>query len=287
MKQWRTPQTFRTFFYPLLAVLLLGLAAFSALQIAPLVRGPVEQWPFGPRMLSFALGTLLLVLGAALALWVAVRERTLSYGVDRNAVMVVQRGWRYLIPLDRVVAVATCEVGTADKPLRRFGRGSALQRVLVETNAVRYLLAMRDRDQFVQELESRRRLGVVQPQREGLYRTARFWPLFIGSAAIRRMLVLLVALNLGAWLLLAWRYQLLPETVPVRFDPIGGTAGTRARAYTLLLPAAASGVALLNALAALALVRRSRLAAELLMLGAVLVQLGLLAGTWFIVSGIR
>ena len=74
--------------------------------------------------------------------------------------------------------------------------------------------------------------------------------------------------------------------MPVRFDPIGGTAGTRARSYTLLLPAVASLIALANALAGLALIRRSRLATELLLLGAVLVQLGLLAATWFVVSGV-
>lgn len=288
MKRWRAPRTLQTFVLLALAVLLLAGAGASALQIAPLVRGPVDGWPFGLPMLGFALGTLLLALGAALAVLAVVRRLTLSYTLDRNAIAVVQRGWHYLIPLDHVVAVAPAaalDAGAAPKPLRRFGRGPAAQTVVVETNAVRYQLGVRERDQFVGELEDRRRLGVVQPQREGLVRTATLVPAFLGSPAVRRLLVAAALLNLATWLLLAWRYQLLPDTVPVRFDPIGGTAGTRARSYTLLLPAAATLLALVNAAGALAVIRRSRLAAELLLLGALLVQLVLLTAIWFLVAG--
>jgi len=70
----------------------------------------------------------------------------------------------------------------------------------------------------------------------------------------------------------------------VRFDPLGGTAGTRAKTYTLLLPAIATGAWLGNLLLALVSYPRSRLVAELLLLGALIVQLVLLLAAWFIVT---
>lgn len=290
VKPWRAPHTLQTVLYLLVAVLFAGLAAAGLLQLLPFVRGPVEEWPVSLRLFGFALATLLAGIAAAVALLQATRAAALSYLLDRNAVVVVQRGWRHVIPLDRIVAVATPEeqpVSSGSKPFRRFGRGSRGQRLVIETGSMRYQLAIRRREDFARELNERRRLGVVQPQREGFIRTAQLWPAFIGSPTVRTLLVLVLVLNLALWSVLSWRYPLLPETVPIRFDPIGGTAGARPRTYTLLLSSVGSGLALLNCGLALAVCRRTRLGSELLLLGAFLVQVILLAAISFIATSAR
>ncbi|PLS82244.1 MAG: hypothetical protein CYG59_04645, partial [Chloroflexi bacterium] len=120
---------------------------------------------------------------------------------------------------------------------------------------------------------------------EGLQRTESRWLAFTSSATARWLTLLVLALNLGLWALLAWYYPHLPETIPVRFDPIGGTAGTRSRSYTLLFPAVGMAVSWTNFALAVGGSRRTRLAGELLLVGALLVQLVLLAAIWFVVTG--
>ncbi len=290
MKPWRAPHALQTLLYLVVAVLCAGLAVTGALPLLPFVRAPIDQWPVSLRLFGLTLATLVAGLAAIVALLQAIRAATLRYQLDRNAIVVVQRGSRELIPLDRIMSVAAFEEQrgqSSGKPLRRFGRGTARQRLVIETELARYQLAVRQREKFAHELNERRRLGVVQPQREGLIRMGQVWPAFLGSRTVRRLLLLILVLNLALWSLLTWRYPLLPETVPVRFDPIGGTAGARARTYTLLLSSAATGLALLNCGLAVTLIRRTRLGSELLLLGAVLIQGILLAAIAFIVTGLR
>jgi hypothetical protein len=194
---------------------------------------------------------------------------------------------RYIIPLDQIVNVSNGGGGSTTKRARGFGRGSAAQTLSVETHTHQYTLALRERDRFTHELEERRRLGVVQPQREGRQQIREPWSAFIG-APIPQITVILIALaNIGLWCLLTWRYPSLPETIPVRFDPVGGTAGTRSRTYTLLLPGVATLIGFGNTVLAMFVYRRSRLGSELLLVGALLVQLVLSAAISFVITGSR
>ncbi len=71
----------------------------------------------------------------------------------------------------------------------------------------------------------------------------------------------------------AWRFERLPPTVVVRYDPLGGAAGTRERGYVLGLIAIAAAAGLGNVILAALLYGRSVVASQLLVLGALLLQL--------------
>jgi|GEM_PF-3806510 len=289
MKRWQAPRDFRIIVYLLGAAGLGGVAVGSGNELVRALRGSLDTWPISIVLYGFALATLVGLIAAIGLIWGAIQHASLAYRLDRNAIYVVRWGNRYIIPLDKVVGVmphGSTHVSVA-KPRQRFGRGRSQQQLIVETSDRSYTLALVERDAFLREVRERQLLGVVQPQREGL---ARAWPAFsnfLGTPTVRRLLLGIVLLNLALWALLSWQYPLLPETVPVRFDPLGGTAGTRARSYTLLLPAVATAMALINGIFALGIFRRSRLAGELLLLGVLTVQLLAMIAIWFIVTGVQ
>jgi hypothetical protein len=266
------------------ALILGGLAAVALQRLLRELRGPLEAWPITLTSFGLALGVVAGALGALLLLWYALRTASLTYQLDRNAIYIRRWGSRYTIPLHQIGAVASPDDARADQGRLRFGYGRTAQTLLISTQQSQYRLAVQQRDQFARELEERRQFGIVQAQVEGWSWS---WPrlhAFWSASTIRWLLAGIVLLNLAAWGLLAWRYPLLAETIPVRFDPVGGTAGTRSRLYTLLLPAGASGMWLVDLVLAELLYHRARLASELLLLGALLVQAGILVAIWFIIT---
>lgn len=288
MKLWRAPYSFQTALYLVAAMLLLVLAGAGVVQLLPFARVPIEEWPISLRLFALVCSILLAIAAAVLLVVHARRRASLRYQLDRNAVTVQQQGWRYTIPLDQIIAVQVNkqpESEASAKPVLRFGRGGAAQTLVLETPGNRYHLAIRRKDQFAHELQERRQLGVVQRQFEGLQRTENRWIAFTSSATARWLTLLILGLNLSLWGLLTWQYPNLPETIPIRFDPVGGTAGTRTRSYTLLFPTVGMIVGWINFGLAVFGSRRTRLAGELLLIGALLVQLVLLAVIWFVVMG--
>jgi hypothetical protein len=273
--------------YALGALILMGAAGALALQIAPFLVGPLETWPISLRFFGLVLAVIIAVVAATVCLGLVFRHSRHGYELDRNMIAVLLPAARYIIPLDQIVNVSNGENGSTTKVTRRFGRGNAAQTLVVETQAHQYVLAVRKRDQFTHELEERRRLGVVQPQREGHQQLRQPWTAFLSAPIPKTIVILIVIANIGLWGLLTWRYPSLPETVPVRFDPVGGTAGTRSRTYTLLLPSVATLLGLGNVVLAMAVYRRTRLGSELLLVGALLVQLVLSAAISFVVTGSR
>lgn len=286
MKRWRAPRDLNMLL-GLLGALIPGAAAVVGVQrLISMMRGPLEDWPITLASFGLALGVLACLLATLLLLRYAMQIASLVYEMDRNAIYIRRRDGRYTIPLNQITAVASPEAGspTARLPLVRFGRGRPAQTLLVSTQQVQYNLAVRERDLFARELHDRRQFGIVQAQTEGWTWTRPALRAFWKAATVRRLLAGIIALNLVAWGLLTWRYALLPETIPVRFDPVGGTAGTRARLYTLLLPGVATAMWLVNLGLAILLYRRARLAAELILLGALLVQAAILVAIWFIIT---
>jgi hypothetical protein len=257
------------------------------MQLARVFQGPMEDWPISFGTFGWGLAAVAGVLGALLLLWLGLQLGSLSYALDRNGIYVTQPGSRYTIPLDQITTILTTQPRSTAKPTIIFGRGRPEQQLWVETYGYAYRLALSDRERFSREVQERRQLGVVQSQPEGRVRARQALYDFFGGTVVRRLLLLSLILNLGLWSLLTWRFPELPTTVPVRFDPLGGTAGTRAKTYTLLLPTVASATWLGNLLLALLSYSRSRLIAELLLLGSLIVQLVLLLAIWFIVTVAR
>lgn len=284
MKRWRAPRDPRTLLGLLGALILGGAALLGVQRLAQMMRGPLETWPITLASFGLALGVLASLLGLLLLVQYTLRAASLVFELDRNAIYVRRRDGRYTIPLHQITAVTIPESGSVPTPGLRFGRGRLAQTLLISTRQTQYRLAVQERDLFARELHDRRQFGIVQAQSEGWTWRRPALRAFWKAAAVRRLLVAILVLNLAAWALLTWRYALLPETIPVRFDPVGGTAGTRARLYTLLLPGAATAMWLVNLGLAMLLYRRARLAGELILLGALLVQAAILVAIWFIIT---
>ncbi|HEX6293214.1 MAG TPA: hypothetical protein VFZ66_28790 [Herpetosiphonaceae bacterium] len=285
MKRWRAPRDLIVFVCLIGAIVGLGLALAAATRVAADLQGPIEEWAVTIRTFGWALAAIVSVIGAGVLVWLAVQYMALVYALDRNAIYIAQPGSRYTIPLDQVVAIAPGEQPQqTTKQTIVFGRGQPRQQLLVETEQYMYRLALAERNHFGRELQERRQLGVVQILPEGQTWTRPALHQFFAAAATRRLLIVGVLLNLALWAFLTWRFPTLPTTVPVRFDPLGGTAGTRAKTSTLLLPVIATGVWLVNLVLGLLEHRRSRLVAELLLLGSVVVQIVLLLAVWFIAT---
>ena len=285
MKRWRAP------YDPLVAVFLIGVvialssAVFAAIRVAADLQGPFEEWPVTIRTFGWGLSMVADVIAAVVLVRVAIQRGSLSYELDRNGIYIKQLGSLYTIPLDQVMRVVPADqVGQLTKPLISFGRGQSSQLLIVETYRYVYRLALAERNHFGREIQERRQLGVVQTHSEGQTRARQTLFNFFSAAATQRLLAATLLLNLALWALLMWRFPNLPSTVPVRFDPLGGTAGTRAKTYTLLLPAIATGAWLGNLVLAIANYQRSRLLSELLLLGALIVQIVLLLAVWFIIT---
>lgn len=285
MKRWSAPRDPLSPLCFLGALASLSLVFFAFTQLTAVFQGPLEEWPISLGTFGWALAVVAGLVAAIALVWIGVQRGSLSYELDRNGIYISQPGSRYTIPLDQVMAISSADQSRQTaKPLIMFGRAQPSRQITIETYGYTYRLAVAERDLFSRELQERRQLGTIQSPPEGLTRTRQTLFDFFTGATIRRLLILGLLLNLVLWAVLTWRFPTLPATVPVRFDPLGGTAGTRAKAYTLLLPAIATGAWLGNLLLALVSYPRSRLVAELLVLGALIVQLVLLLATWFIVT---
>ncbi|HEY0602524.1 MAG TPA: hypothetical protein VGD58_06420 [Herpetosiphonaceae bacterium] len=285
MKRWRAPRDPLSPLCFLGALASLGLVFFAFTQLTAVFQGPLEEWPISFGTFGWALAALAGLVAAIALVWLGIQRGSLSYELDRNGIYISQPGSRYTIPLDQVMAFSAADqpLQTA-KPVIVFGRVQPSQQIMIETYHYAYRLAVAERDLFGRELQERRQLGTIQSPPEGLTRTRQTLFDFFAGATTRRLLIIGLLLNLVLWAVLTWRFPTLPATVPVRFDPLGGTAGTRAKTYTLLLPAIATGAWFGNLLLALVSYPRSRLVAELLLLGALIVQLVLLLAAWFIVT---
>lgn len=138
-----------------------------------------------------------------------------------------------------------------------------------------------DPDRFLQDLEARRRLAEGLPddgprvQRTGLAGLE----LWTDGLALRALVVGLM-LNLLAFLWIAWQYPQLESMIALRlqYDPVWGlTLPGAAQPSSTIWRLPLLGLALLgfNALLAALLHRRVRLGANLLLIGAAIVQVGL------------
>lgn len=285
MKRWQAPRDPRVPGFVIIAMLLLIGVGVGVWQATRVLRQPIDTWPISLASFGIVLA-LLLGLAAAVALLLrAAYHASLEYQLDRNGLYVVHSGSRYTIPLDRMVTIERAEqIDRADRAALSFGRGALATSLVIVTQLRSYRLAAVERDALLQAIVERRRLGIIQPQREGVTYANQHLSDFYGRGSVQYLLAAAVALNLVLWAVLAWRYAVLPDTLPIRFDPLGGTAGTRARSFTLLLPLGSSGVVIGNTLLALLAARRSWLSADLLLFGAVLIQILVLVALGFIVT---
>jgi hypothetical protein len=285
-KHWRAPLDRRAIIDAALALAALGVAIWCAITLLDALGGAPDEWPISLELFVRFAGGIAGLAAAYLLMSRALRQFSLFYELDRNAIVVHQRGFTYTIPLDRIEDVTPVEqrLPSLAQARHQFGRGRPVETLLIDTTTSRYRLALAARDRFLRELEQRRRIGTTRSLSEGATHTRPESVAFWSARSIRWLLALNLALALLVWTILTSRYPALPDTIPLRFDPIGGTAGIRPRIDTLLLPSIGTAMTLANALLARFSFRRSRLAAELLLTGALMIQLLLIIAVWLIVA---
>jgi hypothetical protein len=266
--------------------------ALSALRVGP---GPVAA------LLAVLVVLLLPVIGRlAVWLWGVV---SLRYAVSRDGVVIQWGPTRQVIPMAEIThllngrpyaapltglrwpghevgrtAIATDD-GAPHTALVFATRGPAEQ-LLVVTPGLVYAISPADRSAFVAEFTLRSRLGPVQQLTHGTDRRA--WAglsIWRDGLALRLALVALV-LNLLAFAWLLWQYPSLPAALPLQLSYDAALQRSvpdapRPRAWAWLLPLIGLAAIGANGLLAVSIHRRVRLAALLLLAGALLLQLAL------------
>lgn len=252
----------------------------------------------------------LLLLGAALMLPVVLRlavwlwgYATLRYTVTRDGILIRWGATYQVVPMADITHVLNGRPYASRRrglawPGHEVGHTTTVtddgvshatlvfatrppdEQVLVVTPGLAYAISPSDRAAFIDEFRVRSRLGAVQRLQQGTDQPA--WaqlPIWQDGPALR-LLVAALVMNLLAFLWLVWHYPALPAEMPVQFGydtiqrmPVPGPL--RPRAAVWLLPVIGLAATLLNGTLAVLVHRRLRLAAFLLLVGALLLQLAL------------
>jgi hypothetical protein len=275
----------------LMALLPLGLVA-AALAVGP---GPVAA-----VLLVAAVATLPLVAWLAMWLW---GYFSLRYTVSRDGIVIHWGATQQVVPIEDIThllngrpyaealsglrwpghEVGRTSVVTDDgqaHPTLVFATRPPEEQLLVVTPGLAYAISPADRSAFVDEFRIRSRLGPVQRLTQGTDQPAWARLTLWHDGAAMRLLAIGLVLNLLAFAWLVWHYPALPLEVPTQlsFDParaVAAVAVERPKPTLWLLPAIGLAGLALNGGFAVAVHRRVRLAALLLLLGAVLLELAL------------
>jgi hypothetical protein len=275
-----------------------GLAVVIAAILAALVKQPIGPWS---AVLGLATAALV-PLALRLAWWVW-GYFSMRYEVTRDGLIIHWAGMRQVVPMDDVRRITSgrpftgnvqgirwpgyqighaqleAEPGEVTEALVYVTAPPAGQ-LLLHTSHLVYAVSPADPAAFVEEMKVRRRLGTVQRLNQETLRP-RFARLSIWSDSLTLKILLgglLLNALLFAWT--AWRHPgLAPELIlQYRFDPIQGLQvpqPARAREAIWNLPTMGLAAIALNGLLALVVHSRARLAASLLAIGAVIMQLAI------------
>ncbi|ABX07596.1 MAG TPA: hypothetical protein DEF47_06965 [Herpetosiphon sp.] len=304
MNRWWAKRTLRLWVALAITLLMIGATIWATMQLLADISGTASAWRidlttfawFATAVSGFLISLIMLYrVGSAL---------TLHYRVDRNALTIHWLGNTAVVPMNLITAVEP-SVDVKQKPglLTRFGYISGVgqaadeqilnffstqpaeQSLLLRTTGGSYVITPAQRDSFIQEVESRLNLGVVQVQSEGVVRSTRIAYDFWLNNAVRWALVVGLLLNFAVWGLIAWRYNQLPLEVPIRIDATGAVSGVEAREQLLALPLVGLLAWLINAGFGALVYRTSRAGAFALLIGSSVIQLFLAVAVWVVVRG--
>ncbi len=214
------------------------MAASSLILATGLARAAIA--PVSGLTFWLLLGVLLLgSLGALFFYW-GVALLTLRYTFDRNGLTIHWGGNRQIIPMNRVRAVRPWAEGekVRERGLRwpgcHRGRGRSAElgtvefyatagrpaQVLVCTEGHTYVLSPHRPEEFIREMDLRRRLGIT---RQLAQERIPWWPLRWSIWSDRPLLSLLATallLNLALLALLCYRFPILDPQGPIHFTQI-------------------------------------------------------------------
>ena len=268
-----------------LIVLLLALDTCLALSIAH--RTP-DLVSFGLGMVGLMTLPLLAALGFGLY-----GLLTLTYDVNRNRVLIRWAILEQVIPMGRVKAVVPGDELPGSVRWRgiscpgyEFGSGEVegwgsfvsyateplARQLLLVTPSLAYAVSPRDPERFLSALQVRHRMGTLQSMPQAVtYAPFTKWDLW--RDRILWALILAGGLaNTGLFAYLCSRYARLPLVLPLHFDPLGVADRVGSRSELFRLPLIGLLVLLANGVLSVLLHPRYRLARQLLLAGAIVVQ---------------
>lgn len=278
-----------------LVLLLLALSGIGLLlqRILGVLMGSPDAWVINFSLYWNLLGVVALLLIAG---WLAYRVAAafmLYYEIDRNGVYVCWLGNRAVIPLSQIERVDSGVPGghmpwrllqgigyywgrgrTAEgRPLYLFTTRQPTKALILQTDEMAYAISPRNQDAFVQDLEQRRKLGVVKPLAATVERGRLFSYAFWNDRVVRWGLVIAVGLNLALLGILAMGYPDLAPVIGMRFDVAGQMVELRPRYQLLLFPLAAFLLILLNLAVGLYVHTRTPFGSRLLQVASVVLQI--------------
>jgi len=231
MRVWRPVRSFGSAVACLVAALALILAAWLGRQALAPVSG---------RTFWLLLGVLFFgALGVFFLYW-SIALLTLRYIFDRNGLVILWGGNRLTIPMNRVTALRPWAEGEKVRergwrwPGCHWGRGRSPElgvvefyatagrpsQLLVCTEGRAYVLSPRHPEEFIREVEVRRRLGIT---RQLAQERLPWWPLRWSIWSDRPLLALLAValfLNFALLALLCYRFPVLDPQGPIHFTQI-------------------------------------------------------------------
>ncbi len=292
MRRWKPKFAFGPWFGLLLLLLILAGVWYFGQRVVLALSGMPQDWPITLHLYAdFVVLLALLLLLAALA-YRLVAVFTLVYEIDRNGVYITWSGHRAIVPLNQIEHL---DIGTPGarmpwrfiqgiggywgqgrtangQPLHLFTTRPPRKCLLLQTSDAVYAISPAAQDAFVQDLEQRRKLGVVKPLVAKVETSRLLAYDFWNDQITRRAVVLAFGLNLLMLGILAARYPDLAVAVSMQFDPSGQALDLRPRHQVLLLPLAAFLISVINMVLGLILYQRERIGVQLLQLASVLTQ---------------
>ncbi|MEI8306922.1 MAG: PH domain-containing protein [Chloroflexales bacterium] len=292
MRRWKSQASSRLW----LAIALFVLAAAGAItllaRIGLALDMPPVQWEINLGLYLQLLMGLALLLAAGIFAYRVAATLTLSYGVDRNGFYILWLGNRTVVPLAQIESVESGaslpEVAGSransigyfhgsiqlpeGKVVQRFTTVPLAQALILHTTGDSFAISPENPETFVQELEQRRRIGVIQQLSTGVEAGRMFFYAFWDDRVVRTALLSAVGLSL---LLVGWLaaiYPGLPPMIDLRADAAGMAMALHPRHQVLSLPLAAVAIILINSGFGMSLYSRTPVGARLLQVASALIQ---------------
>lgn len=254
---------------------------------------PPAQWDISLQWYGELVALIALVLVLGLLVYRVAAALTLAYELDRNGIYIFWLGNRVVIPINRIERLDSGDrqavvprhllqgIGyysgqgrtSTSIPLYLFSTSAPARSLMVHTSSAVYAVSPAEQDDFVEQLEQRRKLGVTKTLALTTERGSLLFYDFWSDRVVRWALLLAFGINLLLCGVLVARYPDLAGLVATQFDAMGQATGFRPRYQVLFLPLAACFISLVNTLLGLLLYRRNRIGVSLLQGASVLVQL--------------
>jgi hypothetical protein len=296
MRNWQTQPALARWIAAIFLLLALAGGAFTLVRLANAVLQVPERWPVDNQLYLVFLSCMALL---SLSVYLAYRVAgafTLRYALDRNGLYIRWLGNTATIPLGRITtiesgagydlprgALLARSIGyyrgqlalPGGRPLQLFcSRGpDKPSTLIIHTADAAYAISPTEPDSFVQELEQRRRLGVIQQLAPTIKRGGLLSYAFWADRTVFWAVISAVLLNLLLFGIAMISYPQLPELIQLRFDQAGNLAELRPRHQILFMPLAAATIMLINAGFGLMLYSREPIGARLLQFGSIIVQI--------------